>query len=93
MQSSIEISKKGEIFCDYLSAGDVNNFLMLFALTAKESDYKYMKMNEGMVQPMKKDIVISFGIEIYHTEFYIKNVLSSMDFEDVKKFIADGFGL
>ena len=32
---------------------------MLFALTAEESDYEYMKMNDGMVQPMKKDIVIS----------------------------------
>ena len=48
---------------------------------------------EGMVQPQKKNIVISFEIELYPTEFFVNNILSSMDFEVTKKIIADIYGL
>ena len=93
MESSIEISKDGSVFCDYLCDFDVNNFLKIFALTAEEMDYRYFKMREGMVNFNKKDIVISFEIEVYPTSFNVKNCLSSFDFEVAKKFIADIYGL
>lgn len=93
MESSIEISKDGSVFCDHLCDFDVNSFLMIFALTAKEQDYRYFKMRDGMVNFNKKDIVISFGIEVYPTSFYVNNCLSSFDFEVAKKFIADMYNL
>ncbi len=93
METSIEITNDGKIYCDRIKEDSVNGFLMLFAMYAQEDDYNYIKMNEGMVQPQKKNIVISFGIELYPTEFFVKNVLSSMDFEVTKKFIADIYNL
>lgn len=93
IESSIEITKKGDIFCNNLSQFDVNNFLMTFALFAKETDYNYIKMQQGMVQPVNKDIIISFGIEITAYNFYINNLLSSMEFDEVKKFIGDIYNL
>lgn len=89
IKSSIEISSKGEIFCDTLSISDVSNFLQLFSFYAQREQYNYIQMKAGMVQPMNKEIVISFGIIIDSTSFRIVNVLSSMDFEETKKFIAN----
>ena len=93
METSIEITNDGKIYCDGIKEDSVNGFLMLFAMYAQEDDYTYFKMKEGMVQPQKKNIVISFGIELYPTEFFVNNVLSSMDFEVTKKFIADIYNL
>ena len=89
IESSIELSKNGEIFCDVLGTWEVNSFLTLFALSATEEDYNYIKMREGMVQPRKPEVVVSFGIEVTATSFFVNNVLSSMEFEEIKKFILD----
>lgn len=93
MESSIEISKENKIFCDYLCDFDVNNFLIAFALSAEENDYKYFRMREGMVNFNKKDIIVSFGIEVHRTGFFVNNLLSSLSFEETKKFIANIYGL
>ena len=92
IESSIEITKDKAIYCDVLSPDAVNIFLFMFALTAEKKAYNYTKMNKGMVNYNKSDVVISFGIKITGAGVCIKNLLSSLDFEDTKKFIASIYG-
>ena len=98
MESSIEISKDGSVFCDYLCDFDVNNFLKIFALTAEEMDYRYFKMREGMVNFNKKDIanildhceirpmVNQIEVHIYNTPLDLINYCKDNDIIDVKIF-------
>ena len=72
---------------------DIKEFLILFVLTATEEDYKFFRMNENMVNYNKKEIVISFRIELTPFNFYVNNLLSSLSFEETKKFIADIYNL
>lgn len=92
METSIEISQDKKIYCDGLQESTVHFFLVEFALTAEKETYRYYRMNDGMVNYQKSDIVISFGIEITGAGVCIKNLLSSLDFEDTKKFIASIYG-
>lgn len=93
METSIEISNDGKVYCDWIKEDAVKGFLMLFALTATEENYKFFKMNEGMVNYNKKEIVISFGIELTPFNFCVNNLLSSLSFEETKKFIANIYDL
>lgn len=93
METSIEISNDGKVYCDWIKEDTVKEFLMLFTLTASEENYNFFKMNEGMVNFNKKEIVISFGIELTPFNFYVNNILSSFSFEETKKFIANIYNL
>ena len=93
IESSNEITKDKAIYYDVLSPDAVNIFLFMFALTAEKKTFNYIKMNEGMVNYQKSDIIISFGVKITGAGICIKNLLSSLDFEDTKKFIASIYGV
>ena len=93
METSIEITNDGKVHCEYVKEDVVKGFLMLFALNATEEDYKFFKMNQGMVNFSNKDVVISFGINLTAFYFEVNNLLSSLSFEETKKFIADIYGL
>lgn len=93
METSIEITNDGKVHCEWVKEDAVKGFLMLFALTATEEDYKFFRMNKGMVNFNNKDVVISFGIELTPFSFDVNNLLSSLSFEETKNFIADIYGL
>lgn len=82
---SIEIRSDYTIYSD-LNPFEVVGFLLGFDFLDKE-DINFFKMNEGMVNFNQKDVVISFGISLYPTHFKVKNLLSSLDWEETKEFV------
>ena len=93
LETSIEIASDGTAYYGGLPEDAVISFLLAFALTAEKEDYNYLKMNDGMVNFNKKEIVISFRIEFNEACFFVKNMLSSIDFAKAKKLIGAMFGL
>ncbi len=89
LETSIEITETGKIYCEHIDIESVKHFLRLFALSSIEEDQiKYYKMNKGMVNFNKKDVVISFGIILTDAKFEVRNLLSSMSFDETKEFIS-----
>lgn len=88
LETSIEITENGKIYCEHIDIEFVKHFLRLFALFIEEDQIKYYKMNKGMVNFNKKDVVISFGIILADAEFEVRNLLSSMSFDETKEFVS-----
>lgn len=88
-ETSIEIDNAGNIYSDF-SEKKAKDHLRFFVLFIEEDSIRYSKMNEGMVNFDNKDIVISFRVEV---DIYdcttLKNILSSMSFEEAKEFINE----
>lgn len=88
-ETSIEIDNKGNVYSDF-SEEKAKDHLRFFALCIEEDSIKYFPMNEGMVNFDNKDIVISFRVEVDENNCStLKNMLSSMSFEEAKNFIKE----
>ncbi len=88
-ETSIEIDNKGNIYSDF-SEKEAKDHLRFFVQLIEEDNIRYSKMNEGMVNFSNKDIVISFRVEVDINDCStLKNMLSSMSFEEAKNFIRE----
>ena len=87
-ETSIEIDNAGNIYSDF-SEKEAKDHLRFFVQLIEEEDIRYFPMNEGMVNFSNKDIVISFRVEVDENNCStLKNILSSMSFEEAKEFIS-----
>lgn len=88
-ETSIKIDNAGNIYSDF-SEKEAKDHLRFFVLLIEEDSIRYFPMNEGMVDFNNKDIVISFRVEVDENNCStLKNILSSMSFEEAKEFISE----
>ena len=88
-ETSIEIDNVGNIYSDF-SEKEAKDHLRFFVLFIEEDGIRYFPMNEGMVNFDNKNIVISFRVEVDENNCStLKNMLSSMSFEEAKEFISE----
>lgn len=94
-ETSVEITKKGVIYSDFLTTESVKQLLKEFVLKTEEENIAFYKMNEGCVNFQNEDVIISFGINFYPTKHLcsIKNLLSSMNFDETKNLIREKMNL
>lgn len=89
LETSIKIDNAGNIYSDFPEK-EAKDLLRFFVLFIEEDSIRYFPMNEGMVDFNNKNIVISFRVKVDENNCStLKNILSSMSFEEAKNFIQE----